>query len=94
MNDELLAVNCIEGRLIKFYAVNFLDLLEPHFFRLVTNFQCNSECYCDYVKYSPVCSQDGHTPFISACHAGCTKEHVFPNGSKVHLKKTKKYHKT
>ncbi|KAJ8984527.1 hypothetical protein NQ317_010998 [Molorchus minor] len=34
-------------------------------------FECNAHCHCDYVKYNPVCSQDGKTTFISACHAGC-----------------------
>lgn len=32
---------------------------------------CNSECNCDFVKYSPVCGVDGVT-YISGCHAGCT----------------------
>lgn len=31
---------------------------------------CNSNCHCDYIKYSPVCGIDGRT-YISACHAGC-----------------------
>lgn len=31
---------------------------------------CNSDCHCDFVKYSPVCGADGIT-YISACHAGC-----------------------
>ncbi|XP_019868360.1 solute carrier organic anion transporter family member 74D [Aethina tumida] len=35
--------------------------------------KCNQDCNCDYVKYNPVCSQDGETSFISACHAGCTQ---------------------
>ncbi|CAH0562581.1 unnamed protein product [Brassicogethes aeneus] len=35
--------------------------------------ECNSRCNCDYVKYNPVCSQDGRTSFISACHAGCKR---------------------
>lgn len=33
--------------------------------------ECNTHCHCDYVKYNPICSQDGRTTFISACHAGC-----------------------
>lgn len=32
---------------------------------------CFGQCRCDYVKYSPVCGQDGRT-YISACHAGCS----------------------
>lgn len=32
---------------------------------------CNSNCHCDYVKYSPICGEDGMT-YISPCHAGCT----------------------
>lgn len=31
---------------------------------------CNSNCHCDYVKYSPVCGENNKT-YISACHAGC-----------------------
>lgn len=33
--------------------------------------QCNADCHCDFVKYSPVCGDDGFT-YTSACHAGCT----------------------
>lgn len=43
---------------------------------------CNAECSCDYVKYSPVCSEDGQTSFISACHAGCKTQQTL-NGTKV-----------
>lgn len=42
---------------------------------------CNSHCSCDYVKYSPVCGEDGRT-YISACHAGCRDE-VLINDKKV-----------
>lgn len=31
---------------------------------------CNADCHCDFVRYSPVCGDDGIT-YISACHAGC-----------------------
>lgn len=45
---------------------------------------CNSDCHCDFVKYSPVCGDDGYT-YISACHAGCklssmkNSSHLFNN---------------
>lgn len=43
---------------------------------------CFSHCRCDYVKYSPVCGQDGRT-YISACHAGCTDQVEFGNVTKL-----------
>ncbi|KAF6213994.1 hypothetical protein GE061_011723 [Apolygus lucorum] len=48
---------------------------------LQTTFECNADCHCDFVKYSPVCSY-GET-FISPCHAGCQNYVTFPNGSKI-----------
>ncbi|KAG8227796.1 hypothetical protein J437_LFUL006210 [Ladona fulva] len=49
---------------------------------LRTEFECNSNCACDYVKYSPVCSAaDGTTTFISPCHAGCVIEIPTPDGT-------------
>lgn len=41
------------------------------------------QCNCDYVKYNPVCSEDGKTTFISACHAGCKQIKKF-NGTDVY----------
>lgn len=40
---------------------------------------CNiaSVCNCDFVRYSPVCGSNNQT-YISACHAGCTDDHVDP----------------
>lgn len=43
---------------------------------------CFAQCGCDYVKYSPVCGQDGRT-YISACHAGCKDQVDEGNGLKV-----------
>ena len=34
-------------------------------------FNCNADCTCDGVKYSPVCHEASKTTFFSACHAGC-----------------------
>ncbi|PSN45336.1 hypothetical protein C0J52_18706 [Blattella germanica] len=49
---------------------------------LATHETCNDHCSCDFVKYSPVCSEDGTTTFISPCHAGCTEQSTH-NGSKI-----------
>lgn len=43
---------------------------------------CNANCQCDYVKYTPVCGNDGLT-YISPCHAGCTGQTTDENGRKV-----------
>lgn len=32
---------------------------------------CNVDCNCVNVKYSPVCHEPSKTTFFSACHAGC-----------------------
>ncbi|XP_024880200.1 solute carrier organic anion transporter family member 4C1 [Temnothorax curvispinosus] len=32
---------------------------------------CNADCNCAGVKYSPVCHEASMTTFFSACHAGC-----------------------
>lgn len=39
---------------------------------LNTTDSCSSLCNCEFVKYSPVCGEDG-VSYISACHAGCTE---------------------
>ncbi|KAJ9590581.1 hypothetical protein L9F63_016350 [Diploptera punctata] len=48
-----------------------------------TGMSCYGNCSCDYVKYSPVCSEDGTTTFISPCHAGCMQQQTL-NGSKIY----------
>lgn len=40
---------------------------------------CNSNCHCDFVKYSPVCGEDGIT-YISPCHAGCREMSLLESG--------------
>lgn len=45
------------------------------FHRSDSTAKCNGNCACDYVKYSPVCGDDGNT-YISACHAGCTSQYI------------------
>lgn len=44
---------------------------------------CLSNCKCDFVKFTPVCGKDGNT-YISPCHAGCTKQLLYGNGSKYY----------
>ncbi|XP_014246660.1 solute carrier organic anion transporter family member 5A1 isoform X2 [Cimex lectularius] len=43
--------------------------------------QCSADCYCDYVKYTPVCAHG--ESFISPCHAGCRNVQILNNGSKL-----------
>uniref|UniRef100_A0A0K8WG47 Solute carrier organic anion transporter family member n=2 Tax=Bactrocera latifrons TaxID=174628 RepID=A0A0K8WG47_BACLA len=44
---------------------------------------CNSECHCDYVRYSPVCGENNMT-YISPCHAGCKKQYKTASGRKIY----------
>ncbi|XP_030564962.1 solute carrier organic anion transporter family member 2A1 [Drosophila novamexicana] len=39
-------------------------------FNLTTN--CNANCSCEGVNYSPVCHEASDTTYYSPCHAGCT----------------------
>lgn len=50
---------------------NIRSLTLFYFFSNDSPLQCSASCSCDYVPYSPVCSADGITTYISACHAGC-----------------------
>lgn len=38
---------------------------------------CNMNCHCDNLKYTPVCSETNGMTYYSACHAGCG--YVFNN---------------
>lgn len=53
-----------------------------NYYRLNPNQLCNKNCGCDYVKYNPVCSEEGIT-YISPCHAGCKQEEI-RNGTKLY----------
>jgi len=44
---------------------------------------CNRNCSCDNLKYTPVCSKMNGMTYYSACHAGCN--YVFSN-SKASLR--------
>ncbi|XP_067632743.1 solute carrier organic anion transporter family member 74D-like isoform X2 [Eurosta solidaginis] len=44
---------------------------------------CNSDCHCDYVRYSPVCGENNMT-YISPCHAGCKKQYKLASGRKIY----------
>lgn len=46
-----------------------------------TNEVCSTDCHCDFVRYSPVCGDDGLT-YTSACHAGC-RTSAKRNGTKA-----------
>lgn len=34
--------------------------------------ECNSQCKCDDIPFTPVCDATTQTTFFSACHAGCS----------------------
>lgn len=58
----------------------------PNNFRFFRNTSqtCSGKCHCDYVMYSPVCSESGET-FVSPCRAGC-RNSTEVNGTKVGIK--------
>jgi hypothetical protein len=45
--------------------------------------ECNRNCSCDNLKYTPVCSKTNDMTYYSACHAGCG--YMF-NNSQVSLR--------
>lgn len=32
---------------------------------------CNSKCFCDHVRYQPICDTNAMKTYFSPCHAGC-----------------------
>ena len=54
-------------------AIVFCFSLNEGKFDLIN--ECNTKCYCQEVKYNPICSYD-NIQFYSACHAGCTMNDI------------------
>lgn len=72
---------------VRMYEYESLILLFQFFFSIPLSSPsdslsaCNLNCFCDFVKYSPICGENGNT-YISGCHAGC-KDRITNNGSTV-----------
>lgn len=69
------------------YTVFLFRYMPAHFLRMLFSAgslsTCNADCACDFVKYSPICGENGNT-YISGCHAGCT-ERIKSDGTQVYI---------
>ncbi|KAH8293139.1 hypothetical protein KR044_006619 [Drosophila immigrans] len=52
------------------YCPDSVSIAHVGKFNLTTN--CNANCACEGVSYSPVCHVESDTTYFSACHAGCS----------------------
>ncbi|XP_034472756.1 solute carrier organic anion transporter family member 74D [Drosophila innubila] len=52
------------------YCPDSVSMAHVGKFNLSTN--CNANCSCEGVSYSPVCHVESDTTYFSACHAGCS----------------------
>ncbi|KAL7741487.1 hypothetical protein ACLKA6_000807 [Drosophila palustris] len=52
------------------YCPDSVSMAHVGKFNLTTN--CNANCACEGVSYSPVCHVESDTSYFSACHAGCS----------------------
>ncbi|XP_060666847.1 solute carrier organic anion transporter family member 4C1 [Drosophila nasuta] len=52
------------------YCPDSVSIAHVGKFNLTTN--CNANCGCEGVAYSPVCHVESDTTYFSACHAGCS----------------------
>ncbi|KAL1123270.1 hypothetical protein AAG570_002356 [Ranatra chinensis] len=59
----ILLISCKDNGMVGYNqlekSINFLN-------------DCNKECGCDNLKYSPVCLEEYGMTFYSSCHAGCS----------------------
>lgn len=46
--------------------------------------QCNSNCYCELVRYQPVCEQNAMKAYFSPCHAGCKSSFKVADGTNLY----------
>lgn len=46
--------------------------------------QCNSDCYCELVRYQPVCEQNAMKAYFSPCHAGCKSSFKVADGTNLY----------
>lgn len=64
------------------YSFNILFSLLHSRANLTTN--CNSNCSCDGVHYSPVCHKPTGQIYFSPCHAGCKDQLLLEQVNKNH----------
>lgn len=62
-------VLCVAG-MISYAFMGCAESEKTLGFRRDAKSSCDADCNCDFVRYSPVCGDDGIT-YTSACHAGC-----------------------
>lgn len=78
-NERSVVINNYFGQSqFRLYKLDWTYIDEKYYYcycRSDSVSNCNVDCACDYVKYSPVCGDDGNT-YISACHAGCTSQFI------------------
>lgn len=47
--------------------------------------QCNTNCYCEHVRYQPVCESVAMKAYFSPCHAGCKSSFKVSDGSNTNV---------
>lgn len=52
--------------------------------QLEINNQCNKNCFCENVRYQPVCEVSEMKAYFSPCHAGCKNSYGNPGGGSTY----------